>query len=1163
MVEAGLRPGPQRRGLTRPGRRGTILLYAAAALLGTALFIFLHHLGNRLPYDTAVRRFAAEFATDRPDEGITAGFKHPFESCKFAVMVLAGAREPAATGGHAIRDALLLRELAPLLADYNYCDELTAAVHGFRMRENFAPTQYWYGSKAVYAILLRVLSVPDVRLLIRIGTWAGWIALAAALLLRAPRTLVVASPLIVFGCFFSGIRYFAGSANGTPYLWTVWAAVALALLLHARLPRMTMTPETRLRLTRLLCFVIGMVSAYLFLSDGHTILIVPLIGLLVYFGPGEHGAHGGQPPGPNPARLAVWCMGLYVAGFVAAYVLGQAAKIAVEACLMPDWFGWREACAGFPKGGLVWRTFSGKILIYLAQLLPGPEVRAEIAGPEFFSGLELLEPYWEAMLGSARAGRILGWVAALAPAAAVAFGALQARRGRPALLRHGGWIALLLALTAVQLLVPNHQSYRLGRYLFVVYALGLSGAILVIMEVAGAPARHRSQALCAALGGVGALLVLVRQAAYGAGLTRDSVRYVEGARNLLDGNGLAAPFGSPEQGGPLFALLLALAGSLGPDVIEAARYLNAAAFGVTIAAAAAWLWSRLRSPSLVVWAAGACALATWPANAAAHVWPEITFTAFVVTSLFALDRFLRGEGMRPLLLAAAAAAAACLTSYAGLALVGSGLLAVALRSNLIRRRAPLPRLLRRHGEVLTACLGFATAYALFVMALVRPAAGGALRYLTPAFPVLLVAGTIMLDEVIAHLRSEPSGLPGRLANLTIGTRGAVLAVLLASVWLLFQVGANRHHLQRWIEEGSGYASAPWAESGVIRQLRDDPPNGVIWSTDHAAVSLLAAPRGAAPRRLPRTLKRAMEQLSGQPAAGMERAIAWFFRDSGAYRYGLQELSRLPGMELAAIAGDGVILRSDTRSDGSSASRAADTLRGLLQDARAVVRSDFDVYLSGESETTLIYHQAPCTPQGAQARFFLHLFPAEAADLSAADRPHGFENVGFDFREHGVILAGQCAAFVTLPDYEIVRIRTGQWLPDQLDQRQLWMAESALGAPPRPAAGYEFKPLARSTFDVYLSETALLYRKTQCAPADMQARFFLHLFPAEAADLSAADRPHGFENRGFQFRERGGRLGNKCVAFVELPDYEVLRIRTGQWIPDLGRLWSVTETVPSE
>ena len=78
-------------------------------------------------------------------------------------------------------------------------------------------------------------------------------------------------------------------------------------------------------------------------------------------------------------------------------------------------------------------------------------------------------------------------------------------------------------------------------------ALGLSCAILVIMEIARSQARLRSQA-CAALGGVGALLVLVRQAAYGAGLTRDSTRYVAGARNLLNGNGLAAAFGSPEQG---------------------------------------------------------------------------------------------------------------------------------------------------------------------------------------------------------------------------------------------------------------------------------------------------------------------------------------------------------------------------------------------------------------------------------------------------------------------------------------------------------------------------------------------------------------------------------------------------------------------------------------
>ena len=672
------------------------------------------------------------------------------------------------------------------------------------------------------------------------------------------------------------------------------------------------------------------------------------------------------------------------------------------------------------------------------------------------------------------------------------------------------------------------------------------------------------QALCAALGGVGALLVLVRQAAYGPGLTRDSMRYVEGARNLLDGNGLAAAFGSPEQGGPLFTLLLAFAGSFGPEVIEAARYLNAAAFGVTIVAAAAWLWSRIRSPALVIWAAGACALAAWPANVAAHVWPEITFTAFVVTALLALDRFLKGRGARPLLLAAAAAAAACLTSYAGVALIGSGLLAFALQRSLLRRRARLPGLLRRHGDVLTACLGFVTAYALFLMVFVRPAAAGALRYLTPAFPVLLVAGTIMLDEVYSAAQKSqkwtertagPVGEPhGRY-------RGAVLAAILASVWLLFQVGANHRDVLRWIEEGSGYASRPWAESGVIRQLRADPPNGVIWSTDRAAVYLLAAPRGGpAPRRLPRTLAQAQERLSGRPAAGAEHAIAWFFRDAGAYRYGLRSFSELPGMEVAAIAGDGVILRigSDTRSDGSSASRAADILRGLLQEARAVVRSDFDVYLSGESEKTLIYYRAPCAPQDTQARFFLHLFPADAADLSAADAPYGFQNVSFDFRKHGVILRRACAAFVTLPAYEVAVIRTGQWLPDQPGQRQLWMAESVPGARQLP---YEFIPLARSTFDVYLGgESTLLYRKVPCAPEDVQARFFLHFFPAEAADLPPDDRPHGFENRGFQFREQGERFARKCVAFVELPDYEILRIRTGQSIPGQGQLWTVTATV---
>ena len=65
---------------------------------------------------------------------------------------------------------------------------------------------------------------------------------------------------------------------------------------------------------------------------------------------------------------------------------------------------------------------------------------------------------------------------------------------------------------------------------------------------------------------------------------------------------------------------------------------------------------------------------------------------------------------------------------------------------------------------------------------------------------------------------------------------------------------------------------------------------------------------------------------------------------------------------------------------------------------------------------------------------------------------------------------------------------------------------------------------------------LAYHKEPCAAEDLQARFILHVIPADAGDLPPEHRPHGFENVGFYFREYGARLGEACVALAPLPEY---------------------------
>ena len=241
-------------------------------------------------------------------------------------------------------------------------------------------------------------------------------------------------------------------------------------------------------------------------------------------------------------------------------------------------------------------------------------------------------------------------------------------------------------------------------------------------------------------------------------------------------------------------------------------------------------------------------------------------------------------------------------------------------------------------------------------------------------------------------------------------------------------------------------------------------------------------------------------------------------------------------------------------------------RAAYRSARSrepVARSDFDVYLDGN---TLTYVKDRCTVEDVnRKRFFLHLFPEIAADLPAHRREQGFDNLGFNFWDGGALLDGACAAVVVLPDYDyqFTRIRTGQFVRGG-GGGQVWSVEFATGptaqryreARKEIVSGAWGEPVGRAAFDIYRDGRMLAYHKEPCAAADLRERFFLHLLPVDAGDLPPQDRPHGFENLGFDISEYGTRLGEACVALVPLPEYALAGLRTGQFISGEGRLWSV-------
>ena len=232
----------------------------------------------------------------------------------------------------------------------------------------------------------------------------------------------------------------------------------------------------------------------------------------------------------------------------------------------------------------------------------------------------------------------------------------------------------------------------------------------------------------------------------------------------------------------------------------------------------------------------------------------------------------------------------------------------------------------------------------------------------------------------------------------------------------------------------------------------------------------------------------------------------------------------------------------------------------LSQSPPVARSNFDLYMRDDR---LVYLRETCAAADTAAGFFLHIVPADAADLTAERQAAGFAHRDFDFGRWGGFFDGQCLAAIILPDYPIKEIRTGQHIPGQGD---LWSVE-LIAAPDYDQLRADYaalsaaKPAARDYFDLYWRDNRLLYLRESCAAADTAAGFFLHIVPVDVADLPEDRRPAGFAHGGFNFVRQGGHFDGKCLAAVALPDYPIKEMRTGQYVPGQGDLWSVVIAAP--
>ena len=108
-----------------------------------------------------------------------------------------------------------------------------------------------------------------------------------------------------------------------------------------------------------------------------------------------------------------------------------------------------------------------------------------------------------------------------------------------------------------------------------------------------------------------------------------------------------------------------------------------------------------------------------------------------------------------------------------------------------------------------------------------------------------------------------------------------------------------------------------------------------------------------------------------------------------------------------------------------------------------------------------------------------------------------------------------------------------------------------------ASGASSEPAARSVYDVFIADGALVFVKEPCVAADIALRFFLHVFPEDPDDLPAWRREHGYDNLDFAFPLRGVSFEDRCAASVPLPQYAISSVRTGQFGRGEGKPWRVS------
>ena len=195
-------------------------------------------------------------------------------------------------------------------------------------------------------------------------------------------------------------------------------------------------------------------------------------------------------------------------------------------------------------------------------------------------------------------------------------------------------------------------------------------------------------------------LIIFVTSKFGPGMSEDSVAYIAGARNILNGRGISLLFDSKGNQlnlwlpridnelyhvfpwPPLFPYIISIFGFAGFDLIESARWINAVLFGASIALILLIIRKYTRSLSLMIFSAVIFGTFKHMISLYSYVWSEPLFLFLSLLGFYFLFNFLENSKVYNLLISALSFSMAFFTRIAGISLIGAGAIAILFFSEL-------------------------------------------------------------------------------------------------------------------------------------------------------------------------------------------------------------------------------------------------------------------------------------------------------------------------------------------------------------------------------------------------------------------------------------------------------------------------------------------------